>query len=93
MQELSHTRTCSHHWFFELVGFYTANEERLTHTERPHQHLQGAFELAAQSGRALPRLNALQTHKTSAHNQISDAVNVYPINMLWNYCQLTRTWF
>lgn len=34
----------------------------LTHTERPHQHLQGTFELTAQSGRALPRLDALQTH-------------------------------
>lgn len=52
----------AHHGFFELVGFYTANEERLTHTERPHQQLQGSFELTAQSRRALSRLNTLQTH-------------------------------
>lgn len=59
----THTHTkCTHHRFFQLVGFYTANKEWLTHTERPHQHLEGTFELAAQSGRALPRLNTLQTH-------------------------------
>lgn len=58
MKELKHF---SHHWFFKLIGFYAANEERLTHTERPHQHLQGTLELTAKSGRTLPGLNALRT--------------------------------
>lgn len=61
------TDNWSYHRFFELVGFYTANEERLTHAERPHQHLEGAFELTAQSGRALPRLSTLETHKVETY--------------------------
>lgn len=52
----------SYQWFLELVGFYAANEERLTHTERPHQHLEGTFELAAQSWRTLSCFNTLKIH-------------------------------
>lgn len=61
---IKHTYTTfTHHGLFELIWFYTANEERLTHTQSPHQHLQGTFELTAESGRALPRLYTLRTNK------------------------------
>ena len=61
---------CTHHWFLELVGFYAANEEGLTHTECSHQQLQGAFELAAQCRGTLPGLNTLEQAHARIHAHI-----------------------
>ena len=52
----------THHGLLELVGFDAAHKEGLAHAECPHQQLQGAFELAAECRRALPRLYALRSH-------------------------------
>ena len=57
----------THHRFLKLIWLDAANEEGLAQVECPHEHLQGALELAAQGGRALPGLHALNTsrHQTA----------------------------
>lgn len=51
----------THHGLFELIGFDTAYEERLTDAQRPHEQLEWALKLTAKSRGALPCLHSLKT--------------------------------
>ncbi len=64
---LQHTQIhCfTHHGLFELIGFNAAHKERLTHAQRPHEQLEWALKLTAQSRGTLPCLHSLKTQKLS----------------------------
>lgn len=67
----------THHWNFEFVGFDAPHKEGLTRAQSPHEHLQGAFKLTAQSRRTLPSLHTLTKYTHTL-------INTWVITRAWH---------
>lgn len=71
----------TNHWFFGLIWFNTANEERMTLTKLSHQRVQWLLELSTKSGRLFAGVVALKKDQKNDDNYRTN--KALPVQEQW----------